>query len=140
MYVQVKDMYICIKKSKSTRFLALKIWALAVLKFFDVVLKRSSLKFSPKFSTESYRTGSYKRRLRVYVVKRAARLIETWEYVFWPDAKKEVNLVVNNHCILDWKYIFLDPTFIHYLIILALSEPFSRVQWGQWKYLLRADK
>ena len=39
MYVQVKDMYICIKKGKSTRFLALKIWALAVLKFFDVVLK-----------------------------------------------------------------------------------------------------
>ena len=39
MYVQVKDMYICIKKGKSTWFLALKIWALAVLKFFDVVLK-----------------------------------------------------------------------------------------------------
>ena len=35
MYVQVKD----IKKDKSTRFLALKIWAVAVLKFFDVVLK-----------------------------------------------------------------------------------------------------
>ena len=32
-------MYICIKKGKSTWFLALKIWALAVLKFFDVVLK-----------------------------------------------------------------------------------------------------
>jgi hypothetical protein len=30
---------ICIKKGKSTRFLALKIWALAVLKFFYVVLK-----------------------------------------------------------------------------------------------------
>ena len=39
MYVQVKDMYICIKKGKSTWFLAFKIWALAVLKFFDVVLK-----------------------------------------------------------------------------------------------------
>ena len=30
---------IFIKKRKSARFLALKIWALAVLKFFDVVLK-----------------------------------------------------------------------------------------------------
>ena len=39
MRVQVKDMYICIKKSKSTRFLALKIWAMAVLKLFDVVLE-----------------------------------------------------------------------------------------------------
>ena len=39
MYVQVKDMYICIKKGKSTWFLALKIWALVSLKFFDVVLK-----------------------------------------------------------------------------------------------------
>ena len=36
MYVQVKDMYICIKKGKSTGMLALK---MAVLKFFDVVLK-----------------------------------------------------------------------------------------------------
>ena len=39
MYVQVKDMYQCIKKGKSFRFLALKIWALAVLKFFELVLK-----------------------------------------------------------------------------------------------------
>ena len=37
-YVQVHT-YIHIKKGKSTRFLALKIWALVVLKFFDVVLK-----------------------------------------------------------------------------------------------------
>ena len=35
-YIQVID---CTKKGKSTWFLALKIWALAVLKFFDVVLK-----------------------------------------------------------------------------------------------------
>ena len=67
MYVQVKDMYICIKKGKSTRFLALKIWALAVLKFFDVVLKFELLnaQFSQKFSVGSYTTGSYNWRLRV---------------------------------------------------------------------------
>ena len=80
---------ICIKKGKSTRFSALKIWALAVLKLFDVVLKfvlpsGRFLHFLQKFSVSSYTTGSYNRRLRVIEHPKNS----SWIWFYWNFKKR----------------------------------------------------
>lgn len=63
-------------------------------------------------------------------------------YFFWPiicNAKQKQKRGQSGcqqslHTYLNWKcYSRSDIYTLH--IILALSEPFSRVQWGQWKYI-----
>ena len=105
----------CIKKGISTRFLALKIWALVVLKFFDVVLK-----FEPPNARF------------LYFPKNSVQVLTRWVlmigyFVHWAALRW-----------LSENQNKLSPNGCHYLLITYLTK----ITWylGKNKFLLAVDK